>query len=105
MPKKLTEKLLNQQRKLELREKELEFRKTYITTITGALTFVAGLFWRDVINKYLELLPDAQGLLGSTISAFLLTGIFVIIIIHLNTETKKIEQELEKDKKKLEEKN
>jgi len=33
MPKKLTEKLLNQQRKLELREKELEFRKTYITTI------------------------------------------------------------------------
>ena len=100
--KKITEKLLNQQRKLELQEKQLEFRKTYITTITGALTFVAGLFWRDVINSYLELLPQSQGLIGITLSAVLITGIFVIIIIHLNTETKKIEQKLEKEKKKLE---
>ena len=102
MPKKLTEKILNQQRKLELKEKELEFRRTYIATITGALTFVAGLFWRDVINSYLELLPQSQGLVGITLSAIIITGVFVIIIIHLSKETKKIEHKLEKEKKKLE---
>lgn len=103
--KNLREKLLKQQHKLELKEKELEFRKTYITTITGALTFVAGLFWRDVINSYLELLPQSQGLVGITLSAIIITGIFVMIIIHLNTEAKKVEQKIEKEKKKLEEKN
>ncbi len=99
--KNLIEKLLKQQHKLELKEKELEFRKTYITTITGALTFVAGLFWRDVINGYLELLPHAQSLIGTTISAVLITSIFVMIVIHLNTETKKIELKIEKEKEKI----
>ena len=101
-PKKIKEKLLSQQRKLELREKELEFRKTFLATIIGALTFVAGLFWRDAISGYLDLLPQTQGLIGKTISAILITAIFVILIINLSSETKKIEQKLEKEKKKLE---
>ena len=103
-PKKITEKLLSQQRRLDLKEKELEFRKTFLTTITGALTFVAGLFWRDAINSYLDLLPLTQGIIGKTISAITVTAIFVIIILYLSSKTKKIELKLEKEKKKLEEK-
>ena len=104
-PKKITEKLLSQQRRLELKEKELEFRKTFLATIIGALTFVAGLFWRDAISGYLDLLPQTQGVIGKTISAIIITAIFVIIIIHLSSQTKKIELKIEKEKKKLEEKN
>ena len=98
----LKEKLLSQQRRLELKEKELEFRKTFLATIIGALTFVAGLFWRDAISGYLDLLPQTQGLIGKTISAIIITAIFVIIILYLSSKTKKIEQQLEKEKKKLE---
>ena len=101
----LKEKLLSQQRRLELKEKELEFRKTFLATIIGALTFVAGLFWRDAINSYLDLLPLTQGIIGKTISAITVTTIFVIIILYLSSKTKKIELKLEKEKKKLEEKN
>ncbi len=45
------------ERALDKKEGGLGFVKTLNTTIIGALTFVAGLFWRDLINEALDFLP------------------------------------------------
>ncbi len=85
---------------IEKKERELEYNKTFIATITGALTFVAGLFWRDAINGVLQVLPESQGIIGQIISAVIITGIFVYIVVKLNYRVRDMEKEFEKEKKK-----
>ncbi|MBR9692665.1 hypothetical protein GOV07_01905 [Candidatus Woesearchaeota archaeon] len=89
------------ERRLAKAESKVEFSKTYRTTIIGALTFVAGLFWRDVITEFLELVPILPGWLGTLIWALLFTTVFVILIVKMNKGTKKDDAGLDTLRKKV----
>ena len=96
--------LKKKKRFLERKERDFEFQKTFNATIIGALTFVAGLFWRDVINDFLDFFPELPGLIGKIISTVMITLIFVIVITKMNTKTTKLDRKLDRERKRLEEK-
>lgn len=92
---------LNKERQIEFKERKLEFRKTYATTVIAALSFVAGLFWKDAITAALDVLPETTSLFSKIIVASIITGLFVLLIVVLNARINKLQDRLEKDKKKL----
>ncbi len=96
--------LSNDERLIELEENQLEFRRTFNTTIVGAFSFVAGLLWRDVITAFIELFPQLNGLLGKLVSAVVFTTIIVAVIMVINSKTSKLEMKLEKAKEEFDQK-
>ena len=86
--KKTETTIQEKERRLKRKEQELDFTTTFVATIVGALTLVAGLFWQNDINSLLNVLPVARGITGKFISALVLTIIFVIITLKLNSQVK-----------------
>ncbi|VVB71396.1 Uncharacterised protein [uncultured archaeon] len=88
--------LKNKVQELIERNKEynLEVRKTTITTIAGALTLVAGLFWQDAIKQGIgDYLPAGNSFTAKIVIALIITVIFATIIVILN---KSLQKTLEK---------
>lgn len=72
------------------KEYNLEVRKTTITTIAGALTLVAGLFWQDAIKQGIsDYLPAGNSFTTKLITALIITIIFATVIVLLNKSLKK----------------
>jgi len=101
--KELARDLLRQARKIDDDLREVDYLKTFTATIIGAMSFIAGLFWRDVINGMLDFFPELPGLVGEVISAVIVTAIFVLIIVKMKARTHKLEKKLKSEKKKLDE--
>jgi hypothetical protein len=94
--------LVKKERKVEQEERELHFASTFNSTIIGALTFVAGLFWRDVATEFVKiLLPQWEGLLGTIFTAVIVTTFFVLIIMRMNKNINYLERRLERHEKEL----
>ena len=89
------------QRKLAKEEDKIDFRKTYRNTIIGALTFVAGLFWRDVVTNFLDIFNFLPGWLGTLLWAVLFTTVFVIMIVNMNKHSKKDDASIDKLRKRV----
>jgi hypothetical protein len=61
-----------------------EIRKQTLTLIVAALGFVAALVWKDAITQWLlPLYESADGAMGLTIAAIVVTAIVVIVTIVL----------------------
>lgn len=59
-----------------------EIRKQSLTLMTAALGFVAALIWKDAISAWLApLYRDAQGAVGLTIAAFVVTVVAVVVTV------------------------
>ena len=78
-------------------EKEIEFHRLFNTTLIGALTFTAALFWRDWLTALLDLLPEMEGVIGKFFVAFFITISFVIVISRLNKIVIDKEKQLAKE--------
>jgi len=89
---------------IKKREHDLDYRKTFTTIVIAAMSFVAGLFWRDAIQAALELFPKGSGILGNTLTAAVITALFAIFIVRVNQKTKKMEQGLDRARERLEKK-
>ena len=100
--KKLVKLLKTKERRIKKKERELDYRSTYVATIIGALTFTAGLFWRDAINGFLNLLPESQSVIGKIASAIILSGMFVFIVVKMDAKVKEDRRNLEVLRKQLE---
>jgi hypothetical protein len=62
----------------------LELKKQTLTLMTAALAFVAALVWKDAITEWLlPLYESADGPMGLTIAALVVTATVVIITIVL----------------------
>jgi C4-dicarboxylate transporter len=62
-----------------------EIKKQTLTLITAALGFVAALIWKDAISAWLApLYESAEGAMGLTIAAIVVTVIAVIVTIILS---------------------
>lgn len=92
---------LNKERQIEFKERKLEFKKTYATTIIAALSFVAGLFWKDAITATLDVLPATTSLFSKMVVASVVTALFVLLIVVLNSRINRLQERLERDKKQL----
>lgn len=61
-----------------------EVKKQTLTLVTAALGFVAALIWKDAITAWLApLYQGANGAMGLTIAAFVVTILVVIVTIVL----------------------
>jgi membrane protein implicated in regulation of membrane protease activity len=61
-----------------------EIKKQMLTLITAALGFVAALIWKDAISAWLApLYQDAEGAMGLTLAAVVVTIIVVIVTVIL----------------------
>ncbi|MBU0898192.1 MAG: hypothetical protein KKB03_02455 [Nanoarchaeota archaeon] len=61
-----------------------EIKKQTLTLMVAAFGFVAALVWKDAISEWLKpLYGSAEGPLGLTIAAFVVTIIVVIVTIIL----------------------
>lgn len=61
-----------------------EVKKQTLTLVTAALGFVAALIWKDAIQAWLKpLYQDAQGALGLTLAAIVVTFVVVILTVVL----------------------
>ncbi len=61
-----------------------EVKKQTLVLMTAALAFVAALVWKDAITAWLKpLYESAEGAMGLTIAAFVVTIVVVIITIVL----------------------
>jgi len=61
-----------------------EVRKQTLTLVTAALGFVAALIWKDAIQAWLRpLYEDAEGAMGITLAAIVVTFVVVILTIVL----------------------
>ena len=61
-----------------------EIKKQTLTLMVVAFGFVAALVWKDAISAWLKpLYENADGALGLTIAAFVVTTIVVIVTIIL----------------------
>ncbi|MFH1977891.1 MAG: DUF5654 family protein [Candidatus Aenigmatarchaeota archaeon] len=61
-----------------------EIKKQTLVLITAALGFVAALVWKDAITAWLKpLYEDANGEIGLTIAALVVTIVVVIVTIIL----------------------
>jgi hypothetical protein len=92
------------ERKLQAEEREAEFSRTFNSTVAGALTIVAGLFWQDLTQDAINLLfPEFSENIGAKLirTAFI-TAAFTLYILHMNREDKKKLKALEEKKKALE---
>ena len=59
-----------------------EIKKQSLTLMTASLGFVAALVWKDAISAWLApLYKDAEGALGLTIAAFIVTVVAVVITV------------------------
>jgi len=68
--------------KEEFTEFQKEYRKHMSTFITGALGFVAALFWRDAITSIIEAyIPKSNEITAKVIIAFLVSSIAVMGIV------------------------
>ena len=68
--------------------KKLDFHGMIVASMTTALVFVAGLFWRDAIQQFIsEVLPEGEGLFYSFAVAMLVTiGVVVTIFVLVKTQ-------------------
>ncbi len=61
-----------------------EIKKQTLVLITAALGFVAALIWKDAISAWLApLYADANGAMGLTIAALVVTVVVVVVTIIL----------------------
>ena len=61
-----------------------EIRKQTLTLVTAALGFVAALIWKDAITAWLApLYQDAEGAIGLTVAALIVTVVVVFITVIL----------------------
>ncbi len=61
-----------------------EIRKQTLTLMTAALGFVAALIWKDAITAWLApLYQDAEGAIGLTVAALVVTAVVVFITVIL----------------------
>ena len=61
-----------------------EIKKQTLTLVTAALGFVAALIWKDAISAWLApLYESAEGAMGLTVAAIIVTIVVVIITIIL----------------------
>ncbi|MFH1445767.1 MAG: DUF5654 family protein [Nanoarchaeota archaeon] len=61
-----------------------EIKKQTLTLVIAAFGFVAALVWKDAITEWLKpLYGSAEGPLGLTIAAFVVTIVVVIVTIML----------------------
>lgn len=61
-----------------------EIKKQSLTLMTAAFGFVAALVWKDAISAWLKpLYESAEGAMGLTIAAFVVTVIVVVVTIIL----------------------
>ena len=59
-----------------------EIRKQSLTLMTAAFGFVAALVWKDAISAWLApLYKGAEGAVGLTIAAFVVTVVVVIMTV------------------------
>jgi Mg2+/Co2+ transporter CorB len=61
-----------------------EIKKQSLTLMTAAFGFVAALVWKDAISAWLApLYASAEGAMGLTIAAFVVTVVVVVVTIVL----------------------
>ena len=61
-----------------------EMKKQTLTLMTAALGFVAALVWKDAISAWLKpLYESAEGALGLTVAAVVVTAVVVVVTIVL----------------------
>lgn len=61
-----------------------EIKKQTLALMTAALGFVAALVWKDAISAWLKpLYESAEGAIGLTIAAFVVTVVVVVVTIIL----------------------
>ena len=81
---------------LEKAAEKLDFHGMIIASMSTALAFVAGLFWRDAINQTIdEIIPAGQGLLYSYAVAFGVTlgiGVVIFILVRSKDVTNRLKQ-------------
>ncbi|MCK4335635.1 MAG: hypothetical protein KAT94_02640 [Candidatus Aenigmarchaeota archaeon] len=61
-----------------------EIKKQSLTLMTAAFAFVAALVWKDAISAWLKpLYESAEGAMGLTIAALVVTVVVVVVTIIL----------------------
>ena len=61
-----------------------EMKRQTLTLMTAALGFVAALVWKDAISAWLKpLYESAEGALGLTVAAVVVTAVVVVVTIVL----------------------
>tara|TARA_Y100000310_G_C20682139_1_gene816621 strand:- start:1843 stop:2148 length:306 start_codon:yes stop_codon:yes gene_type:complete len=70
--------------KIEDLAQKMDIHGMIIISMTTALAFVAGLFWRDAIQQFIaEVIPEGEGLIYSFGIAVFVTIIAAVIIVVL----------------------
>jgi|GEM_PF-4769582 len=95
-------KIVKQERVVRRKENEIIFRDTMRTTIYGALTFVIGLFWRDLIVEFNNFfLPEEYGFAVQAFITIFSTVVVVLLVIFATKQKNKHALLLENEQKKL----